>query len=323
MAGADFLPFVGELIKRSATALIFVAVGTAFRFFWRKLRYPRRVVCRLVSRGGIGRVNGRPVKVSLEDQQGVTYEVHRDPGVMLIELHNLRRDDVLRDHIIGNKLTITFGGAEVKAVYKHPETDPAEIARAGNVLTLRPQYLESGKPLSIQVVLEGYSDYLVPKVEGEILRGGPIRLVRLDRPDEAAKFGRAFTFVFLTFVAVLLVIFFMAVQLTYPRTVGVQAVVALAMALCLTAIPYWVYYEWLVERGAPGRDFPPATLKGWIARHIPSVKFIRNDGFFWRMLAASYLLALAPLIGEMVISPLLSQAVAGIRWVFRIALAGG
>lgn len=316
-AGADFLPFIGALITRSLTALFFVVAAAVFRFFWRKIRYPRRMVCRLVSRGGIGNINGRPVAISLTDQQGAPYEVRQKPGVMLLELHNLRSEELLRAHIKGEELTVSFGSAEVKAVYKEPETDPIRISNAGNAVTLSPQYLLPGEPIRLQIVLEGYDDDLVPEVKGEVVKGGPVKLVRLDRPDAAERFGRAFTFVFMLFIATLLFVIFLAVQMMYPRAVIIQIVVAGAMALLLTVIPYSIYYEWLMERGEPGRDFPTQSLWKRIIRYVPSVKFLRNEGFFWRMLVAAFILSLSPMLGEMVISPLLTRAATSIGWILK------
>lgn len=322
-AGADFLPFIGTLITRSLTALFFVVAAAVFRFFWRRIRYPRRMVCRLVSRGGIGHINGRPVAISLTDQQGAPYQVHQKPGVMLLELHNLRSEELLRAHIKGEEFTIAFGSAEVRAVYKEPETDPIRISHAGNAVTLSPQYLQPGEPIRLQIVLEGYDDDSVPEVKGEVVKGGPIKLVRLDRPDTAERFGRAFTFIFFLFIALLLFVMLLAVQMMYPRALIIQTVVAAVMALLLTGIPYSIYYEWLMERGEPGRDFPSQSLWKRITRYIPSIKFLRNEGFFWRMLIVAFFLSLSPLLGEMVISPLLARVAGGAGWILKaIQLAG-
>jgi hypothetical protein len=311
-SGADYLPFVAYILQRLAVTVIAVAIAGVFKFFWRKIRHKRRLVCRLVSRDGFGLINGRPFKIEFEDQQGKV-EVDKSPGVMMLELHNLRGDEILSDHIKGKEFTISFEPTKVRAVFKLPADDPIKIAVSGGTLTLRPQYLIKDKPLRLQVVLEGYDDKIVPEVNGEVVQGGKIKLVRLDQPGALDNLMRAFTFVVIGFLAVFLFILLLGLQLTNSQSLWWLFFTSALMALILTAVPYSIYCVWLMERGAPGQDFPPRSFWGRISKYLPSIKFKRGEGFFWKMSLIAFVLFLLPGMAEMWLVPPLTNLSSFVR----------
>lgn len=316
--GADFLPFIGIIISRLIVAAIMFAFARTVKFIWRKIRYKRRLVCRLKSRKSFGLINGQPFAIKLTDHEGRPYEVNNSPGLVTMELHVLRSDEILRDHIKGQNFKISFDPAEVREVYKYPIDDPVEISKEGGTLTLSPQYIVKNKPISLQVVLENYDEGVLPKIDGEIVEGGKIRLVRMDRPGAVDNFVKAFTFIFLLFFAVLLFLIFLGLQFSYPQSLTAQFITSAFMALLITAIPYAIYYQWLMERGDLGRDFPPSSVRERVSRYMPSIRLIRSERFFWMMLFAAFVLFIFPGVWEIVMWPRLVQFYLFIRGLIGI-----
>jgi hypothetical protein len=305
--GVDFVPLAGPAIQRIVLTLLSAVMVGVLKFFWRKVRRKRRLVCRLVSSRGFGLIDGRPVGVRLEGRQDKVYEVRNSPGVMMLELHTLRGDEILSDHIKGREFTISFSPAEVMVVYERPEDGLVTTTASGGTLTLRPQCLTKDSPVSLQVVLEGYDENITPEINGEVVGGGKIKLIRLDRPAAADGLARAFTFVVIGVCGMFLFFLLLAAQLSQPRSLLWLFITSAFMAGIITLVPYVIFYGWLKERGAPGSDFPPLSFWGRVSKHIPSIRFISNKSFFWKLFLIAFVLFLLPGLAEMWVIPPLTN----------------